>query len=245
MGTLTYSINRQYIAEKTPIPSRSLPKPSGDGSMVERLRNRDEAAFMELVERHHGSLVRLAQTFVSSRSIAEEVAQDTWMAVVQAVDRFEARSSLKTWIFQILINRAKRRGVREARSVSFSALNAANSHGSDFAFEPSRFLPSDDPRHPGAWASQPQHWEMTPEQLLLSQECRTHIEHAIADLPELQKEVITLRDIQGWNNQEISDVLGISESNCKVLLHRARSRVRQALEDYLATSRRYGATRSY
>jgi RNA polymerase sigma-70 factor, ECF subfamily len=99
--------------------------------------------------------------------------------------------------------------------------------------DPSRFLSPDDPQHPGGWASQPQQWDMTPEQILLSQECRTFIEQAIASLPELQKQVITLRDVQGWENEEICTVLGISEANCRVLLHRGRSRVRRALENYL------------
>jgi len=245
VNTATYAIETECARGGGTAPVRSFTISGEENLLVTRLRNRDEASFMEIVERYHGSLVRMALSFVDSKAIAEEVAQETWLAVLQGIDGFEGRCSLKTWIFQILINRAKTRGVREARSVSFSSLNGANSEESDSAVEPSRFLPLDDPQHPGSWASQPQQWDMTPEQLLLSQECWTHIERAIADLPDLQREVITLRDMQGWNNEEIGALLGISESNCRVLLHRARSRVREALEDYMATNSRYGTTRPH
>jgi len=230
---LTYPIESARAESRVSVSIQSSAASPEDAALVERLRNRDEASFLELVRRHHGALVRLAQSFVNNRAIAEEVAQDTWVAVLQGVERFEGRSSLKTWIFQILINRAKTRGVREARSVCFSALNDMNSENGYSSVDPSRFLSPDDSEHPGSWASQPQQWDMTPEQLLLSQECRILIEQAITSLPELQKEVITLRDVQGRDNDEICVVLGISEANCRVLLHRARSRMRQALENYL------------
>ena len=230
---LTYAIESDRAESRVSVSVQSSAASREDAALVERLRNRDEASFLELVHRHHGALVRLAQSFVNNRAVAEEVAQDTWVAVLQGVERFEGRSSLKTWIFQILINRAKTRGVREARSVSFSALSGLNSEGGCSSVDPTRFLSPDDSEHPGSWASQPQQWDMTPERLLLSQECRIFIEQAIASLPELQKEVITLRDVQGWDNEEICAVLGISEANCRVLLHRARSRMRQALENYL------------
>jgi len=230
---LTYAIESARAESRVSVSIQNSAASPEDAALVERLRNRDEASFLELVHRHHGALVRLAQSFVNNRAIAEEVAQDTWVAVLQGIDRFEGGSSLKTWIFQILINRAKTRGVREARSVPFSALSGLNSEGGCSSVDPTRFLPSDDSEHPGGWASQPQQWDMTPEQLLLSQECRIFIEQAIASLPELQKEVITLRDVQGWDNEEVCAVLGISEANCRVLLHRARVRMRQALESYL------------
>jgi RNA polymerase sigma-70 factor, ECF subfamily len=140
---------------------------------------------------------------------------------------------LKTWVFQILINRAKTCGMREARSISFSALSDTNSESGYPSVDPSRFFSTDDSQHPGAWASQPQQWDMAPEQLLLSQESQTFTEQAIANLLEFQKEVITLRDVQGWDNEEVYSVLGIAEANYRVLLRRARSRVRQALESYL------------
>ena len=230
---LTYPIESARAESRVSVSIQSSAASPEDAALVERLRNRDEASFLELVRRHHGALVRLAQSFVNNRAIAEEVAQDTWVAVLQGVERFEGRSSLKTWIFQILINRAKTRGVREARSVPFSAFSGLHSEGGCSSVDPTRFLSSDDSEHPGGWASQPQQWDMTPEQLLLSQECRILIEQAITSLPELQKEVITLRDVQGRDNDEICVVLGISEANCRVLLHRARSRMRQALENYL------------
>src|SRR5713226_3083646 len=230
---LMYPIESARAESRVSVSIQSSAASPEDAALVERLRNRDEASFLELVHRHHGALVRLAQSFVNSTAIAEEVAQDTWVAVLQGVGRFEGRSSLKTWIFQILINRAKTRGVREARSVPFSTLSGLNSKGGYSSVDPTRFLSSDDSEHAGGWASQPQQWDMTPEQLLLSQECRIFIEQAIASLPELQKEVITLRDVQGWDNEQICALLGISEANCRVLLHRARSRMRQALENYL------------
>lgn len=245
VNTLAYPSETECALGGGAIPASSFTMSSEDRLSVLGLRNRDEASFLELVQRYHGSLVRIAQSFVNSRAIAEEVAQETWLGVLQGIDRFEGRCSLKTWIFQILINRAKTRGVREARSVSFSALGRAKSDVSDFAVDPSCFLVSDDLKQPDGWASQPQQWNMTPEQLLLSHECRSYIEHAITNLPDLQKQVITLRDVQGWNNAEISALLGISESNCRVLLHRARSRVRQALEDYLGTGNSCGSARPH
>jgi RNA polymerase sigma-70 factor (ECF subfamily) len=236
VNMLAYAIESDRMESEVKIPVRSSSDSSEDAALVERLRKRDEASFLEIVQRHHGGLLRLAQTFVNNRAIAEEVAQETWVAVLQGIDRFEGRSSLKTWIFQILINRAKTRGVREARSINFSAMSDVDSESGYCSVDPSRFLSSDDPHHPGDWVSQPQDWDRTPEQLLLSQECWILIEQAIASLPELQKEVITLRDVQGWDNEEICVVLRITECNCRVLLHRARSRVRQALENYLGTS---------
>jgi RNA polymerase sigma-70 factor, ECF subfamily len=233
VNTLTYPTESRQVESELAISVQPYSVSSEEVTLVKRLRDRDEVAFLEIVQRHHGSLVRLAQSFVNNRAVAEEVAQETWVAVLQGIDRFEGRSSLKTWIFQILINRAKTRGVREARTINFSGMRDVNSESGYSSVDPSRFLSSDDPQHPGGWASQPQQWDMTPEQLLLSQECRTFIEQAIASLPELQKEVIMLRDVQGWDNEEICSVLGISEANCRVLLHRARSRVRQALESYL------------
>ena len=233
MNALTYATKSGHLESEVSIAVRGSSVSPEDTALVERLRNRDEAAFLEIVQRHHGSLVRLAQSFVNNKGVAEEVAQETWVAVLQGIDRFEGRSSLKTWIFQILINRAKTRGAREARSINFSGMNDVNSECGYSSVDPSRFLSPDDSQCPGGWVSQPQEWDMTPEQLLLSEECRTFIEQAIASLPELQRQVITLRDVQGWENQEICGVLRISEANCRVLLHRGRSRVRQVLESYL------------
>jgi RNA polymerase sigma-70 factor (ECF subfamily) len=196
-----------------------------DAPLLDRLRDRDEAAFMELVERYHGALVRLAQSFVSSRAIAEEVAQETWLGVLNGIDRFEGRSSLKTWIFRILVNRARTRGERESRSVPFSSL--VDSQGQP-SVDPDRFAPD------GAWSSPPRAWEGEPVDRLLAGEAREAIDAAIAELPPVQRSVITLRDVEGLDAAETCDLLDLSDGNQRVLLHRARSRVRQALEDYLS-----------
>jgi RNA polymerase sigma-70 factor, ECF subfamily len=171
---------------------------------------------------------------VPSQAIAEEVAQETWVGVLQGIDGFEERSSLKTWIFQILVNRAKTRGQREARSISFSAMNLESDTCCP-SVDPS-FFAGPDSEYPNHWLVAPQPWDLTPEQALLSQECRAHIEQAIADLQPIQREVMTLRDVQGWSAEEVCNILGVSESNCRVLLHRARCKVRRAMEEYLGAN---------
>ena len=257
------------------------PPSDPDARCLERLRAGDEAAFMELVERHHAALVRLARSFVSSRAVAEDVAQETWLGVLNGLDRFEGRSSLKTWIFRILVNRAKTRGERESRSVPFSSLETGDGEpavdpdrfegrsslktwlfriltnraktravrearsvpfsslagpelGSD---EPSvdadRFLPADHARWPGHWASAPRSWAEIPEQRLLGAETRQVISDAIDALPTVQRTVISLRDVEGWGSEEVCEALDLTEGNQRVLLHRARSKVRAALEAYL------------
>jgi RNA polymerase sigma-70 factor (ECF subfamily) len=205
---------------------------TADWHLVESLRNGDDTAFASLLDQYHASLVRLAQIYVSSRAVAEEVAQETWLGVLQGLDRFEGRSSLKTWIFRILTNRAKTRGQREARSMPFSDLVTLELEVDEPSVDPSRFLPPDDPDWPGHWAAKPQSWDAIPEQQFLSQETTERILTAIATLPPSQREVITLRDIEGWSSAEVCTVLGLSEANQRVLLHRARSKVRQALEQY-------------
>jgi RNA polymerase sigma-70 factor (ECF subfamily) len=176
-------------------------------------------------------MVRLARMFVRDRAVAEEVAQEAWLAALQGLDRFEGRSSLKTWLFRILTNRAKTRAEREARSVPFSALAGAGGEDEP-AVDPDRFLGPGE-REPGAWASPPRPWETLPEERLVSQETLGRVGAAIEALPDAQREVIRLRDVEGWSAQEVCDALGITDGNQRVLLHRARSRVRQALEDYL------------
>jgi RNA polymerase sigma-70 factor (ECF subfamily) len=210
----------------------SVAASTADWHLVESLRNGDDTAFALLLDQYHASLVRLAQIYVSSRAVAEEVAQETWLGVLQGLDRFEGRSSLKTWIFRILTNRAKTRGQREARSVPFSDLVAIELEVDEPAVDPSRFLPPDDPDWPGHWVTNPQSWAEIPEQRFLSQETTERILTVIATLPPSQREVITLRDIEGWGSAEVCTALGLSEANQRVLLHRARSKVRQALEQY-------------
>jgi RNA polymerase sigma-70 factor (ECF subfamily) len=200
--------------------------------LVEALRRGDEGAFMQLVERHHAALLRLAQAYVGNRAVAEEVVQETWLAVLRGLDRFEGRSSLKTWIFRILVNMAKTRAQREGRSVPFSSLGEPDLESDEPAVDPERFRSADD-SWPGGWISFPRSWDDLPEQRVLSQETLACVERAMQDLPPSQRTVIRLRDVEGCSAEEACNVLGISESNQRVLLHRARSRVRRALELYL------------
>ena len=193
-------------------------------TLVARLRAGEEAAFRALIEMYHAMLVRVARMYVSSQAVAEEVAQETWLAVLQGIDRFEERSSLKTWLFRILTNRAKTRGIREGRSLPFSALEAEEP-----AVEPDRFHGGDH-AWPGHWSAPPRGF---PEERLLAAETREVIERAIEALPPTQRAVISLRDIEGWSADEVCNALTLSETNQRVLLHRARSAVRAALERYL------------
>ena len=208
-----------------PLEHKPSPEADADAAFVERLRAGDEAAFMELVERYQPALVRLAQSFVPSRAVAEEVAQETWLGVLNGIDRFEGRSSLKTWIFRILVNRAKTRGERESRSVPFSSLEREDGEP---AVDPDRFGAD------GAWSSPPRSWEGEPEARLLAGEARSVIDAEIAKLPPVQRQVITLRDVEGFGAAEVRDLLDLTDGNQRVLLHRARSRVRRGLEEYLS-----------
>ena len=212
--------------------SHSLRDPLSEDNeheLVESLRAGDEAAFAALVDRYHASLVRLARLYVRDPAVAEEVAQETWLAVLGGIDRFEGRSSLKTWLFRILTNRAKTRGERERRSVPFSSVTP---NPDDPAVDPERFQ-DETGRYPGGWRESPQPWEGDPEERLLAGEARALILDAIEQLPPNQRAVITLRDIEGFSSEETRNVLDVSETNQRVLLHRARSKVRRALEKYL------------
>src|SRR5262245_60890011 len=201
--------------------------------LVARLRAGDDAAFVELVERHHASMLRLAMTWVSTRDVAEEVVQDTWMGVLRGLSRFEGRSSLRTWIFRILANRARTAGQREARSVPFASLGDPGAEADGAAVDPDRFL-AEGP-HAGHWAVPPRTWAPDPSDRLLSAEALTVIRRAVDALPPSQRAVITLHDAQGFPPTEICALLEISEGNQRVLLHRARSRVRAALDAYLTS----------
>jgi RNA polymerase sigma-70 factor (ECF subfamily) len=205
-----------------------------DRELLAALRRGDEQSFRMLVERYSPSLLRLGLMYVSSRAVAEEVVQETWLGVLRGLDRFEGRSALKTWIFRILVNVAKTRALREGRSIPFSSLSALDADGDEPIVEPERFVPPDNSDGTGYWASAPANWEGQPEERLLSAEARERIQAAIAALPPVQREVIALRDVEGWSSNEVCNLLMISETNQRVLLHRARSRVRRALEQYLA-----------
>ena len=197
-------------------------------SLVAALRDGDESAFLEVVRRYHSSMLRVAQVFVRAPAVAEEVVQETWLAVLEGIARFEGRSSLRSWIFRIVANRARTRAQREARTEPFSAFEDEGE--AQPAVDESRFLPQDHPRWPGHWSSPPGAWA---DERLLTRETLELLRQAIEKLPAMQKQVIVLRDVEGCSADEVCLALDISDANQRVLLHRARSRVRAALEDHL------------
>jgi RNA polymerase sigma-70 factor (ECF subfamily) len=208
-------------------PTRTLPP---DANLVERLRRRDDAAFAAMLDAWSTGMLRVARGFVSTAASAEEVVQDTWLAVIQGLDGFAGRSSLKTWVFRILVNTAKRRGARESRTVLWSGLPTAEDAGP--TVDPSRFL---EPGHEwaGHWREFPADWSR-PEQAALDAEVRARAAAALAGLPVRQRVVITLRDVEGYTSDEVCSILEISPANQRVLLHRARAAVRTVLERYFA-----------
>ncbi|HET8523424.1 MAG TPA: sigma-70 family RNA polymerase sigma factor [Thermomicrobiales bacterium] len=214
--------------------SQSEMDATDERQLVAALCGGDEAAFVTLIEQYQTSLLRLAMTYVPNQAVAEDVVQETWLGVLQGINQFEGRSSLKTWIFTILTNRAKRRGEREHRTLPFSALHLQHADDTDEpAVAPERF------RQPGqqwagGWITFPHPWDNLPEDGLVSAEIRTAIDAAIATLPPVQRQVIILRDIEGWRADEICNLLCLSETNQRVLLHRARSKVRRAIEQEFA-----------
>jgi RNA polymerase sigma-70 factor, ECF subfamily len=200
-----------------------------DEELIEALRRGDENAFKTLVETNGPFLMRLAMTRVPSRAIAEEVVQETWLAVLNGLDRFEGRSTLRTWIASILLNNARTQGQRERRVLPFSFLRRREEEGRDEpAVSPDRFQSLRE-QNPGNWARPPAEWN-SPEEQLATDEARRVLLEAIAALPVRQREVIALRDISGWSAAEACNALGLEETNQRVLLHRARSKVRAALE---------------
>jgi RNA polymerase sigma-70 factor (ECF subfamily) len=197
-----------------------------DAPLLAALRAGDEQAFVTLVTRYHASLKRVARAYVSTDAHAEDVVQETWLAVIGALDRFEQRATLKTWLFHILTNKAKTRGVRERRSVPFASLEGTGDE--DPAVSPDRFQREGD-AWPGHWATPPRPWE-DPERRLASLEAREHLRVAIAALPPTQQAVLTLRDVEGLEAEEVCELLDLSAGNQRVILHRARARVRTELE---------------
>jgi RNA polymerase sigma-70 factor, ECF subfamily len=195
-----------------------------EADLLARLRARDESAFAELVRAWSPSMLRLARLHVPSAAVAEEVVQEAWLGVLGGLDRFEGRSALRTWVFRILVNRAMTRGVREARSVPFAALAADEAPRDEPSVDPSRFT------RDGAWASPPRRWQDQPELALRSAETLDVARDTIRRLPPMQRLVITMRDLEGFGSEETRNALEISETNQRVLLHRARAKVRSALE---------------
>ncbi len=194
-----------------------------DRRLVAALRLGDEAAFVAVLDRHHTAMIRLAARYVPNEAVAEEVVQETWLAVLRGLRAFEGRASLKTWIFRILANRARSRATREARVVPFAELASAEDEQSDADLE--RRFSAD-----GQWTDPPTDWRVhSPEALVLRQEVMQHLATALEALPPAQRTVVTLRDVDGWSSEEVCESLEISEGNQRVLLHRARTRLRAAL----------------
>jgi RNA polymerase sigma-70 factor (ECF subfamily) len=200
-----------------------------DRALLAGLRAGDERAFAALIDRHGAAMLRLARSFCRSAAVAEEVVQETWMAVVAGVERFEERSSLATWLMRILVNRAKTRGARERRMVPLSAFEEPGE--ADAAVPADRFVRDGSPRA-GQWARVPRPWDQ-PADRLLGLEAREVLRRALVSLPRQQRTVVALRDVEGFDTEEVAEMLGLTPGNVRVVLHRARARLRQALEDYV------------
>ncbi|MGH2895256.1 MAG: RNA polymerase sigma factor [Solirubrobacteraceae bacterium] len=201
-----------------------------EAELLARLRAGDEEAFRELVRCHDGAMRRIARSYVQTVAVADDVVQETWLAVIRGLAQFEGRSSLKTWIFRILVNRAQTRGVRERRLVPFSSL-AKETDDEGGVVDADRFLPAGHPVG-GYWTVAPNRFFELPEERLLADEATHLIARAIQGLPQRQRRVIELRDVEGWGAEEVCESLGLSQANQRVLLHRARSAVRAILEEY-------------
>jgi RNA polymerase sigma-70 factor, ECF subfamily len=200
---------------------------AADLALVERLRAGDETAFMMLVEQHQAAMLRIGRMYVSSNAVAEEVVSEAWLGILKGLDRFEGRSSLRTWMYRIVANIAKTRAERDKRSIPFAALE-----GDDDGIDPEWFQSAAE-RAPGGWRTFPDDWRGIPEERLEAHETLRRIARAIDALPPMQAEVLRLRDVLGWTSEEVRNALDLSETNQRVLLHRARSRVRRALHEYL------------
>jgi RNA polymerase sigma-70 factor, ECF subfamily len=213
-------------------PVRAPETYTEDDLLLHRLRSGDERAFDGLVRTWSPAMRRMARGFVSTDASAQECVQDAWLGVIKGLASFEGRSTLRTWAFRILVNIAKTRAVREQRTTPLSSLAAEDETGP--TVDPGRFRPRDDPERPGTWTSagEPRPWETDPETGALSGELRDVVSAAVEALPARQREVVVLRDIQGFGSEEVCEILGLTAQNQRVLLHRARTRVRTALEAY-------------
>jgi RNA polymerase sigma-70 factor (ECF subfamily) len=199
---------------------------------VRALRAGDEQAFAHLVDTYSPAMQRLALTYVHTRAVAEEVVQETWLALLHGIDAFEERSSIKTWLFRILVNIARKHGIRERRSTPFSDLSASEDEGGP-TVDPSRFATESDTARAGHWLRPPRPWDELPETHLTCRETIARIQAALTQLPERQRMVVVLRDVEGFSAEEVCGMLGLSVGNQRVLLHRGRARVREILENYL------------
>ena len=207
--------------------------PPSDNALVARLQARDESAFRELITRFDAPLRRVARTYVATDAAADEVVQDVWVGVLRGIDRFEQRSSLKTWIYRILLNIARTRGVRDKRSIPFSSLDAGDADGPNF--DPDRFQAASG-KHPGHWSEFPSRWHDHPEVRAVGHETIAVVRDALEMLPASQQAVVRLRDVEGWSSAEVCNALELTETNQRVLLHRGRAKLRSALESYFETA---------
>ena len=229
--THTEAIGRTSLASRKLQAVQLSGLTKAEDTLIARLKRGDEGAFDELINKHHSALIRMAMGYVADREVAEEVVQDTWMAVIESLNRFEGRSSLRTWICGILIHKAKDRGVREKRHTTFSDFES-DDDDHDEAVDPSRFQLSGE--WAGHWAFPPQPWDdQTPEKLMASQQAVNAMQRAIEALPATLKDVLILRDVEGVEAKEVCEMLKITETNLYVRLHRARERVRVAVETVL------------
>jgi RNA polymerase sigma-70 factor, ECF subfamily len=203
-----------------------------DADLVAALRAGAEATFAMLLDAWSPGLLRTARAYVATAEAAEDVVQETWLAVIRGVDRFEGRSSLRTWVYRILVNIAKTHGVKDSRTLTWSSLSGDEDAGP--TVDPGRFQGPDEP-YPGHWRRIPDAWP-SPESQVVWREARAMVDAALADLPHRQRVVITLRDVDGYSSEEVCSILDITAANQRVLLHRARAAVRRRLEDYFATS---------
>jgi RNA polymerase sigma-70 factor, ECF subfamily len=212
-------------------PAGTVATTAAETTLLNALREGDENAFADLVNRYHAPLKRLARSLGATDAVAEEIVQETWLGLLHGLDRFEERASLKTWLFTILKNQAVQRAVREKRTVPFSSYAREGEGRSAPDVDPGRFQ-GEDGNWPGHWAVAPRPWEQ-PDRRLASMEARAEIRRAMAGMPERQQVVVALRDVEGMTSEEVCELLDISEANQRVLLHRGRSAVRNALEGYV------------
>lgn len=210
-----------------------LDPPTSDDDLVTLLRAGDEEAFRQLIDEFDAPLRRVARTYVSTDAAADEVVQDVWVGVLRGIDRFEQRSTLKTWIYRILMNIARTRGVRDRRSIPFSSL--ADAEGEGPTFDPDRFQTLA-AQHPGHWSEFPMRWHDHPEVRAVGHETIAVVRNALSTLPAAQQEVVRLRDLEGWTGVEVCNALDITDTNQRVLLHRGRAKIRAALESYFESA---------